>query len=296
MATQALPDSAGAFNDDVRALPGLPVEILYEIFVMALHKHPKGSTNLLLVSRNVLEWLIPLIYKVIVLESGIAYPPPEVLKLHGHHVKNIWFSGYPPSFANDGTTLKVCPNVTNFALWYDPDDSTTHQILSVLPEVFDLPLKRLSIYTLSDELERQIQDVENQKSKSWCSNITHVAWGAVTPSACALFPSFPNLSHFLFGDWCSMETQAIVDEVLNNCPTLEVVIVLLGTAQSESEFFVLASLGDVVFEDVRVVVANGYFTASWTSGARGEDDLWVIAERTVKDRRKQNGGIVVPYH
>ena len=81
----------------------------------------------------------------------------------------------------------------------------------------------------------------------------------------------------------------MTDVVLKRCPQIEVLVIVLGSVQSVTEHIVLDSLGGVIFADDRVVVVDGLFMVSWTQGTRGEDNVWAIAERTIKERKLLKG-------
>ncbi|TFK73942.1 hypothetical protein BDN72DRAFT_915462 [Pluteus cervinus] len=180
------------------------------------------------------------------------------------------------------TKKPAIPNVFNIALWHG---STPPK------ELFNLPLKRLSIHTFSYGFEDQIQDIkktDNEKYREWCSRITHIAWGSVTLTACQSLSAlaFPNLTHFLFGDW-SEDRRSIVNYVVGSFRHLEVLVILLGKTGSETKgSYVQDSLEGIVFEDIRVVVMRSFFVTDWVKGTKGEHDLWRVAEQTVKERRK----------
>ncbi|TFK73879.1 hypothetical protein BDN72DRAFT_875579 [Pluteus cervinus] len=271
--------------------PSLPPEIVYEIFMMAYHKDRNRRTDLLVVSKLISQWLIPAVYKMVATGHAAEVNSPSlgVLQRYGHHVKHLLLSGslHYPYQSNDGDLIQVCPNVSDLILWHGYN--VTHSI-----KIFDLSLSRLSVHTFSTEFEDQIrslQKTEEEKYRSWCSNITHMAWGVVSLTSPELLPSFPNLTHFLFGEWSipHARLQEMLDKVLKNCPGLQVVVVLLGGVQSMSELSVLDSLDDMVFDDGRVVVVDGYFVTFWLKGGRGEDDMWTAAERTVRERGTLRG-------
>ncbi|TFK69477.1 hypothetical protein BDN72DRAFT_612659 [Pluteus cervinus] len=155
-------------------------------------------------------------------------------------------------------------------------------------KIFDLPLKRLSLHYV-DVFDHHLTPFhDTDPGKIWCSNITHIAWGTLTESLCRLFTYFPNLTHIMVGAW---NTTTLVGEVLKQYPSVQVLIWLLADFRSDNETFVIEpnEEKDSGFDDYRVVTINGHLFKDWIRGAQGEEDMWDIAERKVKERKEQMG-------
>ncbi|TFK61019.1 hypothetical protein BDN72DRAFT_850023 [Pluteus cervinus] len=279
------PASSNQADDFIEiAAPQLPPELEYEIFTIAYHQDPDSRLNLLLVSKRVYEWLIPVICKIMVIARfpKANHPPPEIFKKYGHHVKHILFSD-PRTFTypvDEGEILELCPNVFNLVLWF----STTTPA-----EVFNLRLERLTLQPFSDKFEDEMQRLrktDEEKYCKWSKSITHIAWPSIKLVGCELLSSFPNLTHFLIGDW-NLDVPRIVEYMVKWCGGLEVLVVLMGKMPipDTAGSYVHDSLDGAVFEDSRVVVVERYYVLDWVEGARGGDDLWKVAERTVNERR-----------
>ncbi|TFK61015.1 hypothetical protein BDN72DRAFT_850020 [Pluteus cervinus] len=273
--------------DDSLAEPPFPPEIAYEIFTISCRQDLKGRMNLLLVSKRVSEWLIPIIYEILVVARlpGVNRPPLDALEKYGGHVKHILFCGISSiaAYTNEASILRLCPNVSNLALWFS----------TVTPfEIFNLRLNQLTIPPQSDKFEnfaRGLQkNLDEPKYRKWCESLTHVAWPTISRSGCQLLSEFPNLTHFLMGDW-NEDVQNNMDLMVKWCKGLEVLVVLMGMTPTPDTLgpYVHDSLEGVVIEDMRVVVIQRYFVLDWIEGAKGRDDLWRVAERTVKERRRR---------
>ncbi|TFK73878.1 hypothetical protein BDN72DRAFT_956212 [Pluteus cervinus] len=273
-------------GDDVLVTPHLPPEIEYEIFTMACRQDPR--TILLLVSKRIAELLVPILYEIFVMSPLVDLKRPclRSLQRYGCHVKHIFFCTFShsasPSIEED-ELLGSCPNISNLVLYGD---------VTFPPEMFDLHLDHFSFHAMPHVFEKAMENLkqtDGKKYQQWCSSITHLSWGTVSISTVQLLPSFPNLTHFLFGEF-NNPFQDLMDTVLTLCRSLEVLVVLSGGMKSMSELFVLNSSPEldeqgVVFRDERVVLVDCCFAVDWVRGARGEEDLWTVAERIVRARR-----------
>ncbi|TFK61013.1 hypothetical protein BDN72DRAFT_485615 [Pluteus cervinus] len=266
------------------------LEIEYEIFMISCRQDPAGRMNLLLVSKRVSEWIIPILYEVIDVAADIPRfkdPPLEVFQRYGRHVKHMMFFdvGTGLSHINQESIIQLCPNVSDLVLWFG--SVTTF-------EIFNLHLNRLTIPPFPDEsdkfetLARGLQKTDEEKYRKWCESVTHFAWPTISLSGCQLLCEFPNLTHFLMGDWDG-DVQGIVDYMVKWCKGLKVLVVLLGKMPDldTAKPYVHDSWDDVVFGDVRVVIIERYYVLDWIEGAKGRDDLWEVAERTVEERRNR---------
>ncbi|TFK61012.1 hypothetical protein BDN72DRAFT_965408, partial [Pluteus cervinus] len=286
--------------------PRLPPEIEHEILVQAFQISTINSRmNLLLVSKRAFTWINPLIYRVVVMNFQGSYVPPlSSLRKYGTHVVHMRLIG---SFSSDPSStgfpaLLLCPNVTNFVMWSTLSSRS-------IPRLFELRgLKRLLFHhpgSLEDDLidlHRQLE--KDQRSghghdriggdpilisrQKWCENITHLAWGTISSdeTRLPLFTLFPNLTHFLIGGWNSSN---VVLEILRFCPRLEVFIWLLANFDSSDATFVIEPSvkgKSLDLGDIRIVTIEGDLINDWVRGTKGGDDMWVIAERKVEERRK----------
>lgn len=158
---------------------------------------------------------------------------------------------------------------------------------TITPEIFDLPLTRLSVHSLctfEHDLNEVVQSPDTSRVAEWCSRITHINMGSFDDAARQHLPFFLNLTHLLIGAW---NHEAATQEALKLCPRLEVLIWLVGSYRSTKETFVEENSERAPhFDDIRVVTINAYFALDWLRGAEGMDDMWIIAERDIVERRQ----------
>ncbi|TFK64397.1 hypothetical protein BDN72DRAFT_901600 [Pluteus cervinus] len=261
-------------NGEPRLLP----KIQHDIFHLAYHNvdNSRDRTTLLQVSKRTSQWLIPLIYRVVVVSHYYnTYPPLESMQKYGHHTHHLYMSLFMELPYHGSDLISLCPNVYNLSFWHS--STTTGR------GIFNLPLRRLSVQNFN-LFETDLLDLHDTLPvQSWCSNITHMALGTLHQSSCHLLTFFPRLIGFMIG---SLSLKPVVAEVLRLCPRLQVLIWLLGDYRSYTDVFI--TNGDTGSEDDRVVVVNGYLVKDWIRGAQGETDIWAIAEREVEARRTSN--------
>ncbi|TFK72665.1 hypothetical protein BDN72DRAFT_957171 [Pluteus cervinus] len=260
--------------------PHFPPEIELEIFLVAYHTSSSADKlTFLQVSKRVSAWLVPLLYRVVsIKDSASRYPPVQSLEKYGTHVRYIFIR--PSGIQMQDPLLSHCPYVRDLSFWFT--------LGTINPKIFDLPLSRLSIQYLGrfeHQLKPIIQDVDQDtpRVRQWRLRITHLSMGSFDPDMGQLLSLFPNLTHLLFGAW---NHPRIVQEALKLCPRLEVMVWLLGSYRSRTETLVeedpqLAPH----FDDIRVVTISGYLALDWLRGTEGLDDMWVIAERKIQERR-----------
>ncbi|TFK61010.1 hypothetical protein BDN72DRAFT_850015, partial [Pluteus cervinus] len=234
----------------------LPPEIEHEILVQAFQVSSiEHRVNLLLVSKRAFTWLNPMIYQVVTMHEGSYTPPLSSLSKHGTHVVHTRLIG---SFSSglssiESSTLSLCSNITNLFVWSTLSSNT-------IPRLFELRhLKRL-LFHHPGNLEGVLINLQQGRKQhlrlgghdysdinlescgddpalvsrlEWCKNITHLAWGTFPDeSQVPLLDLFPNLTHFLLGDWNSPN---VVLEILKLCSQLKVLIWLLAKFNSREE-------------------------------------------------------------
>ncbi|TFK61016.1 hypothetical protein BDN72DRAFT_485695 [Pluteus cervinus] len=275
------------------AEPRLPPEIEREILVLAFHTSTIASrANLLLISKRAFTWLNPITYQVVAPNESIGgeyTPPPTFLSKYGSHVLHVRTTNSDSS-CSESSILSLCPNITNLVIWTTISSET-------VPKLFRLSnLKRLSFHCPGD-LEDRLRELYDDRGiskdpamisrRKWCSNITHLAWGSITyEQSVPLLTQFPNLTHVLLGAWNSVN---IVLQILKFCPGLKVLISLLANfGPSEKTFAVDVSPEGRAIDvgDIRVVTIEGELVKDWLRGSWGGDDMWIIAERRVEERRR----------
>ncbi|TFK64392.1 hypothetical protein BDN72DRAFT_963237 [Pluteus cervinus] len=274
-----------ALSQDDEQPSHLPPEIEYEIFVLAFYNDEKGRTNLLRVAKRVTDWLIPMLYKVVIIVKGVdeqPYPPVESLRQHGHHVRSIVASFHFDSqgtFAGD-MLLSSCPHVSDLVLWNG---------VNTTAKVLNLPITRL-FFKETDFVGAKLWDLpKTPQIQRWCSNITHLVLGGhINDSEVASTPClnvltlFPSLTHFMTFCW---NKTPVIRRILACCLRLKVFVWLWGRPAIVNRTTVAREGDECPVDDPRIVTLNGYYLTDWIKGSRGEDDIWILAEREIRNRR-----------
>ncbi|TFK61017.1 hypothetical protein BDN72DRAFT_485696 [Pluteus cervinus] len=255
----------------------LPPEIEYEIFALAFHNDEEGRTRLLRVAKRVAEWLVPMLYEVVIIAEGDGwrlYPPIESLQQHGHHVKRIIVSSASVPFTQT-TLLSTCPNVTDLVLWYGIDTTA---------EVLKLPITRL-FFKNTDFVGAELWDLpKTPQIERWCSNITHVVLGSQINDSDSIrnlnvLTLFPSLTHFMTFCW---NKAPVIHRILGCCPRLKVFVWLWGKCGARDFTKIVKGEDECPVDDPRIVTLNGYYLMDWIRGSRGEDDIWRLAEGEIR--------------
>ncbi|TFK73875.1 hypothetical protein BDN72DRAFT_834204 [Pluteus cervinus] len=261
-------------------LPRLPPEIEYEIFTLALKLQRKDCTRLMCVAKRVEEWLAPLIYNVLSFTSVLGKRQTlSTFERYGHHVQQILIICHIPITESD--LFKYCPNIRVLGFWFD---------VSLNKGVFGL--KSLKSLILDDldffQTERPSMKTDDIEKKAWFSNITHIVVTTILSRHSSTLRLFPNLTHLML---LSSNSQDILRHILRSYPTLKVVVWLLLQITSDETITVIDMNSGPApkVDDERVVTIDCNFSEQRAKAAKGEveEDVWVVAERTVEERRKQ---------
>ncbi|KAF8649077.1 hypothetical protein AX16_006024 [Volvariella volvacea WC 439] len=300
--------------------PRLPQELERIIFeIAARNDRDKTMPVLMLVARRVRDWLQPIRYETLVLdsslfdqlsESPLILPPRLPSRPQALHVRNLLVTGYQPknlAFDWIEDLLPQCPNLQDLAIWCITP--ITSNILSLLTSAIQSPLRTVTsrgLIRLSASLAELFPDGHTDFHHEVFKDLTHLEvldfpresrgqW--IEGNNYASLPSLRYLSIALFDPDFSFPTE-MLRKCLEECKFLEVLILPEGADQGlvllNGTREIVDSNGSVrtVAED-RVVVYEGPFkpkegwTELWCSGVSGGDDPWIHAERIVQRRRKK---------
>ncbi|TFK69489.1 hypothetical protein BDN72DRAFT_840344 [Pluteus cervinus] len=254
--------------------PRLPLEIEYEIFVLAFYNDTKRQTTLLRVAKRVSEWLIPLLYNVITVyprSPEYRHPPPTALRRYGHHTHHICFRA-----SDSSSFLPLCPNAYNVAFWFHSTPS---------PGVFNLPVTRLTFDDFGFLMDELDSDPENTQLTKWCSNITHLTVAeAFTKTERKYLVHFSALEYLMILEWYD---NGSLGETIKHLPRLKVAVRLLGSVSDNEKTQVVGySKLDEEYQDIRIIRMDALFMADWVRGAQGLGDVFDMAEREVEARKQ----------
>ncbi|TFK65197.1 hypothetical protein BDN72DRAFT_900911 [Pluteus cervinus] len=179
-----------------------PPEIEQKIFTYALKINSKQPNNLLLVARRVREWLLPIVWEVVVYQDPRLYEIPldSILPLrqYGTHIQHLLLSVdykyIEPSNPDDyqihphqifDSSLLLCPNITNLALWW------------LEPPVSLQPLVNLSQLThLSMDVNRILELIRDERDIDSSGQTESRTWYSTVQAGDARPALFPNITHF----------------------------------------------------------------------------------------------------
>ncbi|TFK73824.1 hypothetical protein BDN72DRAFT_956169 [Pluteus cervinus] len=254
--------------DDIHVSPVLPLEIELIILQTALESNMKDTKNLLFVAKYVFDWLIPILYKVIILNLNKqrAWPPLPLpiakLPQYGQYVQHLFIMATPEDVADQ--YLKYCPNIVNLASWKGFSQPQIEHILR-------LPLRQLDL--VSRYPSTRIPVIPSVLALF--SKITHLGLEVLQIE---YLEHFPSLTHLVLGPFVATEVYV---ELLKQRPGLKVLVVRVAD-------FVYSLIPRVVHEDVddpRVVRIDCQHRENWRLHALGDPrNAWSLGERVVEER------------
>ncbi|TFK73823.1 hypothetical protein BDN72DRAFT_956168 [Pluteus cervinus] len=252
--------------DDHHVLPVLPPELQFIIFQVALENNMIDAQNLLFVARHVFDWLIPILYKVVLLSPRNLYAwpllPLPITKLpqYGRHVHRLLLLS-PPDHILD-QYLQHCPNIVDFSSFSELPD----------PQ-FDLVL-RLPLHHLCTTFIARKQYL-NPLAPSVFSKLTHITTNGEQiglVSHC----HFPSLTHLAIGDRSYSVRE--VPRIFEQNPGLRVLIVGYGT-QKDITLPEVRPYATPGVNDARVVHLEYNVIINWRTR-----NIWSFAEGIVEER------------
>ncbi|TFK73826.1 hypothetical protein BDN72DRAFT_893554 [Pluteus cervinus] len=176
--------------DDHHVDPVLPLEIKFIILQMALKSDMRDAKNLLFISKDVFDWLIPILYNAVVLTSyePHAWPPLPLpiakLPQYGRYVQHLFAISTPETVLDQ--YLEHCPNIVDLASW---DQFSQSQIRSIVR----LPLSQL---ILSSDAATSMP--LTPPTLKLFPKITHLSIEGLDTS---FVSHFPALTHLVFDEY-----------------------------------------------------------------------------------------------
>ncbi|TFK62208.1 hypothetical protein BDN72DRAFT_964709 [Pluteus cervinus] len=296
--------------------PVFPPELEYEIFLLAFQNERDNPVNLLLVAKRVQDWLIPQIYHTVVFRDRRRYPrnvTTSLMRRHGHHTRHLLLS----FLTNPTKVISYCPNVENLAVW---TGSWSHNFgLESENTLTSLKLKRLSVHLgelehldmnapIESDDHEEITEIVQKQGKAnilqFFSHITHldICTRIHRQREIWVLRHFTSLTHICVFDSLP---PPVLRWVFDICSELKVVVWLIDNLIVELQDKLVAVISDeklrgtlelfggLAHDEIDRVVfvrCNGY-GEDWENGARGREDVWVLAERAVEEAKENRKGI-----
>ncbi|TFK65744.1 hypothetical protein BDN72DRAFT_900441 [Pluteus cervinus] len=282
--------------------PHFPPELEQEIFVYAVQNRIQDATNLFLVAKRVQEWLLPVVFKVVIVYDKRLFPirfnDLSQFKSYGRYIEHLLLSSdfqtdHRPQILQQ--SLAQCPNITNLALtWFRPqiplESLTSLSHLTCLCIAADYLVCRIA--DIHQDV-RNINEIAVALTHS-CTSIT---------SSPALFPKITHLEAFgarwrrqhgdLFLTMLAYHFPGVTHISHNQTPFVEL------TLQKFKELKALVwwdSFGDELkvvedserhIHDERIVPLVRDWAGDWEREARGRGmGVWSFADNILEGRRK----------
>ncbi|TFK65215.1 hypothetical protein BDN72DRAFT_962671 [Pluteus cervinus] len=263
--------------------PRLPPELEEKVFIQAIDHNFSDVPNIILVAKRVHHWyhpdlsiprpcncaynnhfrLMPHIFNIVLLHEDPPFPMKFSLptfQRYGKHVQHLSLDG--PVVKH----LALFTNITNLVLWdeYEPSE-----------------LEILLTFNHLTHLSITIHNEPNAIHFSLFSKVTHLdlVSGCIDWSLAHALIKFPLLTHLSI-------LRAIDKDVLklfldrNRCRNLKVVILWRPTRTPKKTCVPEEARDHLPVEDERLInVLCQDVMEDWKNGARGEDDMWRVADR-----------------
>ncbi|KAJ7124126.1 hypothetical protein C8R43DRAFT_958810 [Mycena crocata] len=265
--------------------PTLPPELERRIFELATHLYPQEAPTLLRIARRVFHWIGPLLYNVVKLGPGRAFPslPTNLKSAYSLHnaVRHVMLADVH-AWRQTGTGTGPEIAARSLRLFKGLEDFTA--LGAVRPinllEIFSgIQLRRLSM-----DLEGLFNFKAIDLTLPLFSTLTHLdVFDKDYPEdgrKWADLATLPNLTHLCFQDWVS---GAMLRMILSTCARLHVFVNRWSHRRAPAARSVAAR--PPVTDPRFVMLFVGDYSAEWEIGARGGEDFWVRASRFLAQKR-----------
>ncbi|TFK65385.1 hypothetical protein BDN72DRAFT_845607, partial [Pluteus cervinus] len=294
--------------------PCFPLELEQIIFTYAVQTRIRNPTNLFLVAKRVREWLVPIVFEVIIIQNNRSFPIPftplSKFQEYRSHLRCFLLSrvlqgDLPPVTDPDNSLepfLRQCHNITNLALWwYQP---TLHlKSLTNLSELTHLSIDGDHLLDLLRGIDPSHNTTATPTSTLTLTpvlfpGVTHLdLLGARWASQCddnltTLAYHFPNLTHIAHPHsfWAEAD-PTLLELTLRKFNFLRV---LVWWKPAINKVLAVDEYMSVPVCDERIVAMRSSWEKDWEREARRRGDgLWSLADRTLKERkeRKRTAGV-----
>ncbi|KAJ7766847.1 hypothetical protein B0H16DRAFT_1522606 [Mycena metata] len=262
--------------------PALPLDLEREIFETTALSYPGTLPTLLRVSRRVLVWIEPLLYRALradspktaaAIERAMELKPPSFFS---DNVRSLYISSYC-GWPNQTRCafLRLCPNLVSLSL--GPTEPPTTAILPVLAGILHVRMWQGSLWHLFGE-------ADPDPGHPFFRTITHMDLLRLTrPSLSSTLLSLgqmPALTHLCLHD----VTVDVVSRLLRECSRLQILLVVFPPHYpAERKSLKISS----AITDVRcVVVMRSRYPLGSDDWLNLNHDFWAGAETFVARKRR----------
>ncbi|TFK63433.1 hypothetical protein BDN72DRAFT_321735 [Pluteus cervinus] len=271
--------------------PVLPPELEEMIFSLAYRSDRMKGDRLFLVARRVSCWLTPIKYEVIIGKDHIRFHTKSTIHLkrsdmerHGRHVRHLLVWGRLEVDVPD--LLSLCPNLEDIAIW-------TESLLSSVGSTNISALTALRCTHLSINVASLIDRCGDTLPNPAFPFVTHlditVGITKVGVAGKAMFSHFPALTHLAV---VYTEDHHLLKHLVDAVPKLKVLVLIAGSSHSylSSRSQKDQSLAVLVDQRIVNILCCPSFVEDWERGARGDVDMYKIAEDVIAERQKVVAG------
>ncbi|TFK65738.1 hypothetical protein BDN72DRAFT_962296, partial [Pluteus cervinus] len=301
-------------------MPRFPPELELRIFTYALRIKPQHPINLLLVAKRVREWLLPIVWEVVIHHNPHLYEIPldSVLPLqeYGALIRHLLllvdYKYIEPEDQDEvridpyqlfDESLTRCPNITNLALWW------------LEPPIGLEPLVNLSKLThLSMDVNRILELIRGERDIDSSGQMESMTWDSTLRAGDARPPLFPKITHLdtMNAEWLGSRCRDNIPTLVHHFPGLthlahartqwtttnpllirlslqwfERLKVLVWWKQATSSELSEDLTVTPPVEDDRLVLVFTSRRRDWEREARGEGiGMWSFADSVVGAREK----------
>jgi len=254
----------------------LPPELEREIFEFAGLSSPGFVPTLMLVSREVCQWMEPHLYHIMIftlpqapfLLTALRTKPPSFIS---SNVRKLFLTDGPEtnvSLADMQTILSACTGTTELFL--------AARGRALLPLIGGMPLQRLSanipsLFTGSVDFKHPL-----------FSNLTHLCVFPLMRDDATPWVELRRVRHLTHLSFHVVKMVEVLREILERCPNLRV---LVNFYFSTSTVGAQRTADSELAQDVRYVrMKRGFYAKDWKVGAYTGQDYWGRAEEWVAKR------------
>ncbi|TFK61769.1 hypothetical protein BDN72DRAFT_863340 [Pluteus cervinus] len=276
----------------------LPVELERYIFEISIAIFPQTATTLVRLSKYVHDWLVPLIYEVIVSSvKDRREPGTEAIERYGPHIRHL-LVGWDGNEDVLTDFLTWSPNIINLAVWCNLDDDGEWKSLAQR-----LPIVRLSIHPASvyngNHTDNQIKEELTSFFSSF-PQLTHLDIASeIACRSMTFFDAMPKLTYLsLYHDGYEegydeeLPVNQRYPDLREDYPSIKFLIFLKESSLLTCYTRDTEDRSRWVDDPRAMGWVVPSYVDDWENGARGRPDVWKFATRLPEecDARERKDG------